>query len=56
MKRRFAKWAVEKKWHGEGTGLGLALMYNIIKKHEGDITVESLISEGTTFKVSLPVG
>ncbi|MDD5255572.1 MAG: PAS domain S-box protein [Candidatus Omnitrophica bacterium] len=39
---------------GEGTGLGLALFYNIIKTHGGDITVESREGAGATFTVSLP--
>ena len=39
---------------GEGTGLGLAVLYNIIQTHNGAITVQSRINSGTTFKVSLP--
>jgi two-component system NtrC family sensor kinase len=39
---------------GEGTGLGLALFYNIIKSHNGEIKVESQINLGTTFTISLP--
>jgi two-component system, NtrC family, sensor kinase len=40
---------------GEGTGLGLSIVYNIIKSHEGTITVESKVDQGTTFKIVLPV-
>jgi len=40
---------------GEGTGLGLSLSYDIIKAHEGEITVESVEGEGTTFMITLPV-
>jgi len=40
---------------GQGTGLGLSLSYDIIKAHEGEITVESKVGEGTEFIVSLPV-
>lgn len=40
---------------GKGTGLGLSVSYNIIRKLGGVITVESKISEGTEFKVKLPV-
>jgi PAS domain S-box-containing protein len=40
---------------GAGTGLGLSIAYDIVKKHKGDIEVESTIGEGTTFTVSLPV-
>lgn len=40
---------------GEGTGLGMNIAYNIIKKYKGDIAIESNIGEGTTFTISLPV-
>ncbi len=37
---------------GEGTGLGLSLIQNIVEKHNGEITVESQVKVGTTFKIS----
>jgi PAS domain S-box-containing protein len=37
-----------------GTGLGLAVSYGIIERHEGTITVESQIGKGTTFHINLP--
>jgi two-component system NtrC family sensor kinase len=40
---------------GEGTGLGLSISYDIVKKHDGDISVRSTIDTGTTFTVRLPV-
>ncbi|OPY67185.1 MAG: Blue-light-activated protein [Syntrophorhabdaceae bacterium PtaU1.Bin034] len=40
---------------GQGTGMGLAVAYGIIKSHGGGITVESRPKEGSTFKVYLPL-
>ncbi|MEW6109677.1 MAG: PAS domain S-box protein [Nitrospirota bacterium] len=38
----------------EGSGLGLATVYSIIKKHDGHITVESKVGIGTIFHIYLP--
>ncbi|MBN2831399.1 MAG: PAS domain S-box protein [Candidatus Omnitrophica bacterium] len=38
----------------EGTGLGLSICYNIIKNHNGSISVESQVGKGTTFIIKLP--
>jgi len=40
---------------GHGVGLGLAISYGIIKRHEGTISVESEVGKGTTFIIRLPV-
>ncbi len=40
---------------GKGTGLGLSITYEVIKRHEGDIWVESSPGEGTTFNIRIPV-
>ena len=40
---------------GSGTGLGLSLAYGIINKHNGDISVKSVVDKGTRFTIYLPV-
>ncbi|MEW6671597.1 MAG: ATP-binding protein [Thermodesulfobacteriota bacterium] len=40
---------------GKGTGLGLSICYGIVKKIGGEISVRSVLDEGTTFEVKLPI-
>jgi len=38
-----------------GAGLGLSLVYSVIQKHEGQISVQSEVGKGTVFIVKLPI-
>ena len=42
-------------YYQKGLGLGLAVCYSVIKRHDGLITVESEVGKGTTFIIYLPV-
>jgi signal transduction histidine kinase/CheY-like chemotaxis protein len=39
---------------GKGTGLGLALVYGLVQQNDGQITVLSVVGQGSTFSVQLP--
>ncbi len=39
---------------GKGSGLGLAVAFAIVETHGGSIDVESLVGEGSQFKICLP--
>ncbi|HVN22378.1 MAG TPA: PAS domain S-box protein [Syntrophorhabdales bacterium] len=39
---------------GKGTGMGLAVVYGVIKSHNGAVTVQSEVGQGSTFDVFLP--
>jgi signal transduction histidine kinase len=43
------------KEKGKGTGLGLAMVYSIVQKHEGFINLYSEVGHGSTFNVYIPV-
>ncbi len=39
---------------GQGTGLGLSLSYDIVKAHGGELSVETMEGEGSTFTIKVP--
>jgi len=43
------------KSQGEGTGLGLSMVYGIVSSHEGHIVCESEPGQGTTFRICLAI-
>ncbi|KAI9105926.1 hypothetical protein DFS34DRAFT_36292 [Phlyctochytrium arcticum] len=53
---RFFRVEVVGRRSNEGTGIGLALTQELVKLHEGKISVESEIDVGTTFTIHLPLG
>jgi signal transduction histidine kinase len=42
------------KTMNQGTGLGLSITYGIVREHEGTLTCQSAVGQGTRFTVSLP--
>ncbi|MCX7866877.1 PAS domain S-box protein [Limisphaera sp. VF-2] len=40
---------------GKGTGLGLSTVFGVAKQHRGTVTVRSVVGEGSTFEVWLPL-
>jgi two-component system NtrC family sensor kinase len=41
---------------GKGTGMGLPIVYGVVKMHAGDIAVDSEVGKGTSFLVRIPIG
>ncbi|MDZ4686997.1 MAG: PAS domain-containing protein [Planctomycetaceae bacterium] len=55
MFQEFSQVEIQQGDRGPGTGLGLAIVRKLIKLHGGTIAVDSVVGEGTTFRIVLPV-
>ena len=53
---RFHRVANARSRSEEGTGIGLALIHELVKLHGGTISVDSVLNKGTTFTVTIPGG
>ena len=54
LTERFYRVSTEHSRRIGGTGLGLAIAKHILNRHQGELSVESVVGRGTTFKVVLP--
>lgn len=39
---------------GEGTGLGMSIVYNILQEHHADVKIDSQVGKGSKFRITLP--
>jgi two-component system phosphate regulon sensor histidine kinase PhoR len=56
LTERFYRVDVRRSRERGGTGLGLAIVKHIVNRHNGRLTIESRVGEGSTFTISLPTG
>jgi two-component system phosphate regulon sensor histidine kinase PhoR len=54
LTERFYRVSAEHSRRIGGTGLGLAIAKHVLNRHDGELSVESVVGYGTTFKVILP--
>jgi two-component system sensor histidine kinase/response regulator len=50
----FQRVETEEHMAQEGTGLGLSIVKAIVEQHDGQVTVQSVLGKGSTFRVDLP--
>jgi len=54
--RKFVRGGAARRLGARGTGLGLAMVEEIVRAHGGAVSLESEVGRGSTFTVTLPVG
>ncbi len=54
LTERFYRVSAEHSRRIGGTGLGLAIVKHVLNRHEGELSVQSVVGQGTTFNVVLP--
>ncbi|MFT3733353.1 MAG: ATP-binding protein [Hyphomicrobium sp.] len=54
LTERFYRVSAEHSRNIGGTGLGLAIVKHVLNRHQGELSVQSVVGQGTTFKVALP--
>ncbi|WP_245280082.1 ATP-binding protein [Hyphomicrobium sp. 99] len=54
LTERFYRVSAEHSRRIGGTGLGLAIVKHVLNRHEGELSVQSVVGKGTTFDVILP--
>ena len=54
LTERFYRVDVKRSRERGGTGLGLAIVKHIVSRHQGRLSIESKLGEGSTFTVFLP--
>src|SRR5262249_14908460 len=53
---KFVRGSAAKQSCIQGTGIGLAMVKEIVKGHRGEVQLESEVGQGSTFTVRLPIG
>jgi signal transduction histidine kinase len=56
MFQRFHRVADSRGRTHEGTGIGLALVQELVKLHGGTVSVASVLGQGSTFRIAIPLG